>query len=670
MPGLPPPPAEPPPIVIVAPALADPAANAAYDVETIGPKRLRASPTTQVEQVLLQVPGVQLFRRSDARSGHPTGEGITLRALGGNASSRALLILDGVPQTDPFGGWIVWPAFDLNSLEQVKVIRGGGSVAYGPGALAGTIDLKSRVPSGLAGSIEGGNRNSLDASAVAGSLVGNGRLALFGRYARGDGFIPLTRETRGPIDRPASYEEASARASFAQPLSGDIDAQASVTGFLDRRERGVPFTANRTRGADASLRLVGRGAWQWSALSYAQWRNFRSGFASVNDARTEAHPVALQDAVPSTGLGASAEVRPPVPGVELRIGVDARRTEGETRELYLFIGDTPTRRRVAGGETLTAGLFADASTRNGPLTMSAGARLDRWTIGDGKLREAVIATGAELRDDRFEPRRGWRPTARAAVLLDAGGGLSLRGAAYLGWRIPSLNELFRPFRAGPDATAANALLDPERLAGAEIGARFEQGPFSASLTLFRNRLSDAIANVTLGHGPGIFPGVGFVANGGAYRQRQNIDAINVDGLEASGGWRAGAWWAQAGVSVTAAKVRTTGISAALDGLRPAQTPNTVLTASGGWSDGGREASLGVRRTGAQYEDDLNSLELPAATSVDVFAAWPIARRVQLIARAENILDAQVVAGRDTDGTIERATPRTLWIGFRLSPSDL
>jgi outer membrane receptor protein involved in Fe transport len=667
---LPPPALEPAPIVVVAPALTDPAAQAAYDVETIGTTRLRTSPSGQVEQLLLQVPGVQLFRRSDARSGHPTSQGITLRALGGNASSRALLVLDGVPQSDPFGGWIVWPAFDLNAIAQVKVIRGGGSVANGPGALAGTIELKSRVLRGIAGSLEVGSRDSIEATSAGGTDIGRGRVALFGRYARGDGFVPLTRASRGPIDQPAPYEEASARASLVQPLSGEIDAHATLAGFVDRRERGVPFTENRTRGADASLRLVAHGAWQWSALGYAQWRNFRSGFASVNDDRTEARPVALQDSVPSTGQGGSIEVRPPVEGIELRLGADARRTAGETRELYFFVNDEPTRRRVAGGETLTGGVFADGSKRVGPVTISAGARLDRWTISDGKLREAEIATGAELRDDRFESRHGWRPTARAAALLDAGSGLSLRGAAYLGWRMPTLNELFRPFRAGPDATAANALLDPERLAGVEIGARYEHGPFDASATLFRNRLSDAIANVTLAQGPGVFPGVGFVGGGGAYRQRRNIDAIAVDGVELSGGWRSGPWWAQAGASFTDAEVRASGVSAALDGLRPAQTPNTVLTASGGWSQGGREASLVIRRTGAQFEDDRNSLGLPPATSVDLFGAVPIGRRIQLVARAENLFDARIVAGRDTDGTIERGTPRTLWIGLRLAASEL
>ena len=54
---------------------------------------------------------------------------------------------------------------------------------------------------------------------------------------------------------------------------------------------------------------------------------------------------------------------------------------------------------------------------------------------------------------------------------------------------------------------------------------------SLSLTAFVNRLKQAIANVTLGHGPDIFPGVGFVAAGGAYSQRENVDAVKVRGIE-------------------------------------------------------------------------------------------------------------------------------------------
>ena len=119
-------------IVITGKALPEPRAERVYGVQTITRRQIEQSPSHGLDQLLKDVPGLELFRRSDARSGHPTSQGVTLRALGGNASSCALLVLDGVPQSDPFGGWINWPAYDPQNLSQIRVVRGGGSVANGP----------------------------------------------------------------------------------------------------------------------------------------------------------------------------------------------------------------------------------------------------------------------------------------------------------------------------------------------------------------------------------------------------------------------------------------------------------------------------------------------------------------------------------------------------------
>src|SRR4051795_12601264 len=115
------PPPEPPQaaIVVTGTALPEAKAERVYAVARITRRQIEQSPTHELDQLLKDVPGVQLFRRSDAHSGHPTSQGITLRALGGNASSRALLVLDGVPQTDPFGGWVNWPAYDPLDLRQI-----------------------------------------------------------------------------------------------------------------------------------------------------------------------------------------------------------------------------------------------------------------------------------------------------------------------------------------------------------------------------------------------------------------------------------------------------------------------------------------------------------------------------------------------------------------------
>src|SRR5215216_2833082 len=116
-------------IVITGKALAEPKADRVYGVERISQDRIARAPSHQLDQLLKDVPGVQLFRRSDARSGHPTSQALPLRALGGNASSRALLMLDGVPQSDPFGGWVSWPAYAPSALAGIRIVRGGGSVA-------------------------------------------------------------------------------------------------------------------------------------------------------------------------------------------------------------------------------------------------------------------------------------------------------------------------------------------------------------------------------------------------------------------------------------------------------------------------------------------------------------------------------------------------------------
>jgi vitamin B12 transporter len=651
-------------IVVTAQALPEAKADRVYDVERIDRRQIEQSPTHALDQLLKDIPGVQLFRRSDAHSGHPTSQGVTLRALGGNASSRALLVLDGVPQTDPFGGWVNWPAYDPEDLEQIRIVRGGGSVANGPGALAGTIEMIGRDDSGLSGEVDAGNRDSLEARGRLGVAAGGGLLALSGRAERGDGFIPVTAATRGTADERAPYRDWTMRARWSRALSSSVDLQASVDGFHDWRTRGVDYTHNRTNGADASLRLVGSGPWQWSALGYWQARNLTSSFASVSPGRTAATQVSLQDSVPSHGLGGGVEVRPPMPqGIELRLGMDARHTDGESRELYSFVDGNPTRRRKAGGDTLTTGAFSEATVDLGPVTLTGGARVDHWDVTQGHLLEWLLGTGEVTRDDHDPKRQGWLPTARGGAILALGGGFSLRSAAYLGWRMPTLNELFRPFRAGADATAANPDLDPEKLSGAEAGVEYKRGRLHLSATGFVNRLKDAIANVTLGEGPGVFPGVGFVS--GTYSERQNIGAVDVRGIEAAADWSRGPWSLGAGLSVTHARVHDNGAAAQLNGLRPAQTPAFAATLSAGWERAGRAFGVVVRRVGDQYEDDLNTRTLKAATTLDASAAWPLTRRVQLVVRGENITNALVETGINADESVERATPRTLWVGVRL-----
>ena len=631
----------------------------------------------RVENALRDIPGLQQFRRSDARTANPTSQGITLRGLGGNASSRAVLLLDGVPQADPFGGWVAWPGYDALALGSARITRGGGSGVEGSGAIAGSVELFSQDVGNL---IElgaaYGSRDSAEADLLFGRKLGQGQLTISANYARGDGFIPIIKSQRGAVDRPSEYEQAGVAVRYAVPLNEDTELQANVRAFTDDRERGFAFSENHNDGADASIRLVNRASdWQWSALAYVQIRNFDVSFGGVADDRNSVSRVFEQFDVPSTGLGARFEVRPPVgENVELRIGGDWRRTVGETKENYFFAdNDTPRRSRNAGGSTATYGAFVEASVQAGErLTLTGGGRLDYWTINDGLLREIELIDpfpGSVRTDEKFDDRDGTEFTARGGFAYDASSQLTVRGAAYLGWRLPTLNELFRPFRVGDDATAANALLEPERVKGAELGLDWKSDAVSVGITAFYNKLDDAVANVTLATGPGTFPGVGFVAPGATYSQRQNLDSIESKGIEIDTEFDLSHLVknlsARAAYAYVDAKVNGSGDAAAVDGLRPAQIPEHNVSAGLRWNlENGTDASLSMRYTSSQFEDDQNVMQLDDALIVDGAVAFAVNDRLLIEGRVENLFDARVEAAISNTNIIERTFPRTFWIGLR------
>lgn len=624
---------------------------------------------TRIENRLRDEGGLAQFRRSDGRSAHPTSQGVTLRGLGGNASSRALITLDGVPQADPFGGWVAWSAYDAIRLGGIIVARGGGSGVDGPGALAGTIGLYSDMTEGVEASAAYGSRDGVDLSGSAGTRLGDGWVAVDGRYSRGDGFVPVVESQRGAADRAAPYEQGGLGVRLRFDAGDNSRIEASLRGFSDRRDRGTDFSESRVDGIDASLRFLhqpGAGV-QWLALAYVQLREFDTGFASVAADRDSVVP-ALHQRVPATGLGTRVELRPAIGSAfPLRLGVDWRRTVGRTQEDYLFTGLVPGRHRIAGGSSDTVGAFAEWTSGEADegLLWTASARVDRWWLGAGYRFETNIA-GPVITDAHYAARQGWEASGRAGLRWTAGP-LAIRAAMYRGWRLPTLNELYRPFRVGADATAANELLRPERLWGGEVGAELTSGEAHVGITLFRNRLENAIANVTLGTGPGNFPGVGFVAAGATYSQRQNLDAIDSKGVEFSADAPLGPLTLRASYAFTGARVDASGVAAVLDGLRPAQ----VAKHSGSISLSNRgDGPLGgfatLRYVGKQNEDDLGLQPLDDALTLDAGLSWRLSDAVSLEARGENLFDALVPAAISSAGIVERATPRTLWVGARLS----
>jgi outer membrane receptor protein involved in Fe transport len=645
-----------PTIIVTGTGLGQPPGAPAYGSVEIGRARLVDNASGRIENLLADVAGFQQFRRSDSRSSNPSNQGATLRALGGNASSRTLVLLDGVPVADPFFGYIPFSAIVPDRLSSVRVTRGGGVGPFGAGAVAGTIELSSATRDALPAFSASAFAGSRDASELAASItpdLGNGYASLSGRWDRGDGFQTTPRGQRVSATAPAAYESWSANLRAVAPLSASAEVQFRATLFEDRRTLRFRGADSMSKGQDASIRFVGRGPWQVDALAYLQARNFSNIVISATSFRKSLD----QRNTPSTGIGGKLEVRPPV-GADhvLRIGADTRFAQGEMMEdaYNANLAANPlTARRRAGGRQVTTGLFVEDDwtppSLDGRLVLTAGARADHWSISDASFK-SVGPTGVVTSASNFPNRSDWAFSGRAGMLYRLSNALSLRAAAYSGFRLPTLNELYRPFVVFPITTRANEALKPEKLKGAEAGLELHPAKgVDLAATFFVNRLDNAIANVT------VAPNT---------RQRQNVNAVLARGVELTASAALTPHLlVTASYAYSRSKVDAPGT--ALDGLAPAQSPRHSASATATWTvESAFSLSGTVRYVGRQYEDDLQTDSLPDALTVDGFARLPISRTISLIGRAENLFDARVVT-RNAGGSIDLGTPRTLWIGVRI-----
>lgn len=659
MPDLPPPAVD--TVVITAPRLAPLGGEAAFSAVQIGPEILKTEP--RLDEALKSAPGVSLFRRTGSGAANPTTQGLSLRAIAPSGAGRALVTLDGAPQNDPFGGWVIWSGLPPEGLEGATVVRGAGAGPYGAGALTGVVALQERAtPDGLAAAeVTVGQRDSYRA-AVAAGVPG---VLLTAAGSRTDGYYAVRGPRRGAADSRLRLDDASL-ALRVQHAFGPIQAAVRVSAFQVNQQAGLVGARSNTSGASAAVTVAqpaAQGVGGWRLQGWVRASDLENSSVAVAAGRATTTPANDQYDTPATGYGFNAAFQGVRGDLAWEVGGDVRAADGKEQELFRFMNGVFTRDRTAGGKTLVYGAYAEAVLDQGPWLLTGGVRIDRSRAYSAVRIERDRQTGAVLLNQGAPDRSDTTPTGRLGLRYAVSDGLFLRGAAYAGFRAPTLNELHRPFRVGNDITEANPTLKPETLQGIEAGVAGE-GPVRWSTGVFFNRLKDPIANVTIGMGPGNFPTAGFVPAGGTLRQRQNAGEIEAWGLEAEASgdaaqlsWRvAGAW--------TDAEVDGGATNPQLTGLRPAQTPKWTLTAGARFRPiEPLELSADVRYESARWEDDLNTRRLSAGLQLDARAAWRLSDTLEAFVAAENLFDEKLEVGETADGVESYTAPQTLRVGL-------
>ncbi|MCZ7625712.1 MAG: TonB-dependent receptor [Candidatus Methylomirabilis sp.] len=363
----------------------------------------------------------------------------------------------------------------------------------------------------------------------------------------------------------------------------------------------------------------------------------------------------------------------------LTAGTDVRWIDGATNEFFTFnqtLNDF-TRRRKAGGEQVLTGAYVqDIFTPAPGWQVTIAGRFDSWQSFHASRIERNKQTGAITRENPFDDRDEFAFSPKVAVLYHATDQLSLRSSFYKGFRAPTINELFRPFRVRNDITEANEKLDPERLIGGEVGMDYAiLRNLFGRLTAFWNEVKDPVVNVTRGINAGsagitIDP-CGFVPAGGVCRQRANLDRTRIRGIEAELEYRPHQQWTLSGSYLyNHTKVLSASNQPELEGKWIAQVPRQQFTLKVGYTNPSFiNLYVQGRFVGDQFEDDLNSLKLGDYFVADLMIWRPIPlpklSAGEVFLGVENLFDRTFEVAKTADGIVTTGAPVLVHGGLRV-----
>ena len=572
------------------------ATEAPASITVVPREQLQQQPGVNLDDRLRVLPGFSLFRRSSSLVAHPTTQGVSLRGLGSSGASRTLVLWDGIPLNDPFGGWVYWTRIDPEQIDRVEVSRGASTSVFGDRAMSGVLALFSRParPRDLRAFYEGGNRGT--------HSVGLGGSHLWSRFAvsantrsfHTDGYYIVPENRRGAVDRPANVEFVAGdlRTDFLgdrQRLFLKLDVLAEA------RENGTILTKNST-GLGT---LSGNYSLAWrenelAILAYHVRERFHSTFSSIS-ANRNIETLTFVQRVPSEAVGGAGVWKHRGNSWQLLGGGDFQRVEGVSTDRLV-----PSGLRMGGGSHLQHGVFTQANGTLGRLRLFGGLRHQY--------------TGQK---DRF-----WSPSAGVTY----GRGIArLRGSLYRAYRAPTLNELYREFRVGNAVTRANPNLGPETMFGAEVGFDLYAESVLVTATGFRHEVDDIITNVTLS-----------VGGGTIVRQRQNAASALARGVEFEVRKRWSVWETSAAYLFSDTRFRS--------GARVPQVPRHQGSAQLIYSRPTTVAALTFRSYSMQFEDDLNLFRLAGFGVLQLAVRQRLGGGLSAHLAVENALDRQYSVG--------------------------
>lgn len=627
-----------------------------------------ATPALRVDDVLRQVPGFSLYRRSDSRVANASNQGVSLRGLGGTAASRALVLEDGFPVVDAFGGWVYWDRVPREAISTVEVFRGGASNLYGSDAVGGVVQFMTKRPEYPALALETsyGNELTPDLSFWTGTRARKWDFSVASEMFRTDGYILVPTWQRGTVDTPANSKDAAVELTIGRQVGekGRIFGRGSF--YTEFRHNGTPIQTNDTRMAEGALGFDQQFGDRDSLTSraYGQVQGYDQRFSSVAANRNSESLTDLQY-VPEQVVGGAAQWTHFWGSHQTLVGgADAMEVMGASDE-QIFSAGSNTRDNAAGGRQRIVGAFVEDLLRFNKWTLILAARVDDWNnFNASSICTPVLGTCTSP-SILYPSRSDLALSPRLSVLRSLSQNVSVTASMYRAFRAPTLNELYRSFRLGNVLTLNNPFLNAERLTGAEAGINVTA--FDRRLdvrgTFFWSDIVDPIENVTTN--PTSNP---------VMRRKENLGRIRSRGVELDGVVHLNRdIQVTAGYQFTDATVVNYSIPAgavSLLGKDVAQVPRNVFSWEARyWNPSRILLSVQGRFVGNQFDDDQNQYPLGQFYTMDFQVGRNLSRNLEIFAAAENILDKRYYVANTpaASGSVFNIGPPILYrIGLRLN----
>ena len=661
-------------------------------VSVVTSEAIESSPALTADDVLRNVPSFSLFRRTSSLAAQPTAQGVSLRGIGPSGQSRTLVLLDGVPFNDPFGGWVYWTRVPLVSVDRVEITEDASSSLYGNIAMGGVINIFTSHPTRRTVEVKTqyGNHDSPKFDFFASDQWNKVAAAVEGSFLHTDGFPIVAAIERGPIDNNANVGYKNFTGKLEYTPNERFQGFFRAGYFSENRNNAKIGEVNDTRWTtvNGGIRAHLADGSDLQARLFGDVQRAHFNFLAVTNAAAARNIVRLatDQNVPTNGLGGMTQwSRAMGTRNAFSAGFDFRWVEGESQEAA-YVASVPASfngvtqaatlsvQRFSGGAQQSLGAFVqDIFTPIDKLVLTLSARVDRWNNYNGHNLETTVATGAPTANNRpsIADSNETVVSPHLGALYHASDRVSVWGAVNSGFRAPTLTELYRQFSVGAITTRPNENLAPERLLGGEAGVNVALAKnVSVRLTYFGNRLTNPVLNVT---------------TSATTAQKQNVPETQVKGVQTDIDVRVGTAWRFSGGYVYSDAAVTdggSGANAVLTGKVLQQVPRNRGSIQAAYSNARiATVALSVQFVGLQYNDDLNLNLIPPATlaaagydaaaypaglpgyaAVDFNVSRNVGRALQLFFGVQNLLDKEYFV-QTNPSTI--GTPRLVNGGIRI-----